>query len=232
MISATMKGDFMSICIFGDSVAKGIVYDEARKRYILIKNCFAGLFAEKTDFSVVNFARFGCTATKGLELLSRQKETLPSFSHVILGFGGNDCDMKWDEVSKAPEDVHQPNVPLMQFEEIYLKMIDIVKAAGSIPVMLSLPPLDSERFFKWVSKELDRENIKKFLGDIDFIYKWHESYDAVVKKLAERRSILLVDIRSVFLQEDRYSDLLCVDGMHPNEKGHALISKLLCDIIK
>ena len=215
--------------IFGDSVAKGVIFDEAKNKYTQLRNSFANLLAQKNDLSVVNYARFGCTVAKGAEILNKHIEELKSFSHTLLEFGGNDCDLNWSDISHSPDVNHCPNVTLPQFEDIYLKMIGNVKSAGSIPVILSLPPLDPERFFNWVSKGLDRENILKYLGDVGFIYRWHESYNTAVKNLARLHSIRLIDIREAFLRESAYSDYLCKDGMHPNEKGHALIGRLLGD---
>ena len=215
------------IGIFGDSVAKGVVFDEARNKYTQLKGCFANLFSQRNGLPITNYARFGCTITKGAEILNKHLGELKTFSHTVLEFGGNDCDFNWREISLSPLRPHLPNVPLPQFEEMYIKMIDAVKAAGSVPVMLSLPPLEPERFLKWVSKGLDRENILKYLGDVGFIYRWHESYSTAVNNLAKLRSICLVDVREAFLKENAYADLLCRDGMHPNEKGHALIGRLL-----
>ncbi|MCL1982083.1 MAG: SGNH/GDSL hydrolase family protein [Clostridiales bacterium] len=219
----------MSICVFGDSVAKGVIYDEAKNKYIHLKNSFINMFSQKLNLRVENYARFGCTVTKGIEILSRHKNELSSFSHTLLEFGGNDCDLQWNEISDSPEAEHLPNVPLPQFEEKYLKMIDIVRRTGSVPVMLNLPPLDSERFLKWVSRGQSRENILKFLGDVNAIFKWQESYSIAVKKLAQLHGVRFVDIRSAFMREDSYSDYLCRDGMHPNEKGHALVGRLLSE---
>jgi len=217
----------MTICIFGDSVAKGVIYDEAKNKYVYLKNCFVNMFAQKTNLPVTNYARFGCTIEKGVEILNKHKDELCSFSHTVLEFGGNDCDLNWSEISCAPHETHLPKVPLQQFQEIYLKMISIIKSAGSVPVILSLPPLDSERFFKWVSKGLNCENILKFLGDVEAIFKWQESYSNAIKNLAKKHSIQFIDIRDAFIKEGAYSDFLCSDGMHPNEKGHALIHRII-----
>ena len=92
-------------------------------------------------------------------------------------------------------------------------------------MLLSLPELDSQRFFDHVSAGLDRENILRWLeGDVNNIGHWHEQYNLEVFKLAARRGIKLIDISSVFLRQRRLSDFLCEDGMHPNEAGHRLIA--------
>ncbi|OLA61120.1 MAG: hypothetical protein BHW37_01125 [Firmicutes bacterium CAG:272_52_7] len=44
--------------------------------------------------------------------------------------------------------------------------------------------------------------------------------------------IPMIDIRSAFLVKRDYSDYLCEDGIHPNERGHKLIKDTLVDAIK
>ena len=217
----------MAICVLGDSVVKGIVYDEAKSKYVYLKNSFINILGRKADADITNYARFGCTITKGAEILNRHIDKLSLFSHTFLEFGGNDCDLKWDEISNSPRGIHLPQVPLPQFEEIYVKIINLIKAAGSLPAIMTLPPLDPEKFLNWVSKGLNRENIIKYLGDAKAIYKWHESYNTVVENISEKCAVRLLDIRGVFLRQNTYTDYLCIDGMHPNAKGHALIAGFL-----
>ena len=42
------------ICVFGDSVAKGVVLDNVKNRYSLLKNNFADQLAEILSISVTN----------------------------------------------------------------------------------------------------------------------------------------------------------------------------------
>ena len=37
----------------------------------------------------------------------------------------------------------------------------------------------------------------------------------------------MIDIRSAFLVRKDYTDYLCEDGIHPNEKGHRLIREAM-----
>ena len=74
---------------------------------------------------------------------------------------------------------------------------------------------------------MNGQNILTFLGEVDFIYKWQEMYSAAIEKLAVEEKIPIIDIRSGFLNKEDYSDYLCADGIHPNEKGHLLISGVL-----
>ena len=81
-----------SVCLFGDSVAKGVVFDSIRKKYRVIKDCFAASIESEEHLAVTNYSKFGCTITKGRELLERHANELSSFDFVVFEFGGNDCD--------------------------------------------------------------------------------------------------------------------------------------------
>lgn len=216
-----------SICVFGDSVAKGIIYDEKKEKYTFLKNSFINILAEKSNIPVTNYAKFGCTITKGVEILEKHREELSKYDYTILEFGGNDCDYNWAEIASFPDQKHVPNVPFDVFRERYEAVIKQVMLSGSKPIMLSLPPIDPNRFFNWVSKGLNKENILKWLGTKEEIYKWHAQYNEIVLELAKKHQIRVVDIRKAFFENNDYSDYICKDGIHPNEKGHALISKYI-----
>lgn len=89
------------ICVFGDSVAKGVVFDHVKQKYSLLKNGFADQLANIFSLSVTNYAKFGCTVTKGLELVKKHLDKIPwTMTISVLEFGGNDCDFDWAEVPK------------------------------------------------------------------------------------------------------------------------------------
>jgi len=111
-----------TVYLFGDSVARGIVLDETGS-YAPIKESFASMVAEKLGIDIVNKARFGCTIGKGLELVRRffGKDEFPKTPGTIalMEFGGNDCDFRWDEISRNPEGIHVPATPLADFSRMY-----------------------------------------------------------------------------------------------------------------
>jgi len=216
-----------SICAFGDSIMKGVVFDGIRGRYTFLKNSFANIFGMNTGIKVDNYAKFGCTITAGKKLIEKHTAELPGYEYTALEFGGNDCDFDWAAISGHPDGVHMAKTPIDDFEVLYSDVIDNVAANGSKPVLFSLPPLNAHRYFSWVSKGLNAENILHWLGDVEHIYRWHEMYNLVVVKLASVKRIPLIDIRRAFLETRNYVSLYCEDGIHPNEAGHALISEVI-----
>lgn len=215
----------MNICVLGDSVARGIVYDEIKHKYSSTKNSFSKIISNEKHLKIKNLAKFGCTVKKGSEILSNKFTSLSEYSYTFLEFGGNDCDFIWPEIADNPSKVHLSNVPTDKFQEYYEAMIKKIKELGSTPVILTLPPIDSKRFFNWSSKGLNKKNIMEFLGnDVDFIYRWHETYNKAIINLATKTNTPIIDIRKAFLSSEDYSNYLCIDGIHPNEKGHKLIA--------
>ena len=92
----------IKVCILGDSVAKGVVLDDARGRYIFAKESAARLFALDGGMEVDNLASFGCTVTKGEDMLQKCGPRIGDYDYTVLEFGGNDCDFDWKSVSDDP----------------------------------------------------------------------------------------------------------------------------------
>lgn len=217
-----------SICIFGDSIMKGVIFDAIKGRYIFLKNSFLNILGMRnSNVKVDNYAKFGCTITVGKQLIEKHAAELPGYEYTALEFGGNDCDFDWKAVSENPDALHIPKTPIDEFEKYYCEIIDSVVKTGSKPVLFSLPPLNAHRYFSWISRGLNAENILHWLGDEEHIYRWHEMYNIAVLKLAAVKNVTLIDIRKAFLETRNYLGLLCEDGIHPNEAGHALISEVI-----
>ncbi len=216
------------ICVFGDSLAKGVVFDQAKQKYGLIRDGFVDLACAALRIIPKNFSKFGCTITKGSEILNTHVKELADYDLTVLEFGGNDCDFDWVQIAANPQAEHQPKTPLGLFAKTYAQMIETVRNNGGHPVILNLPPIEPKRFFDWISRGLDADAILRWLGGrVDFIYRWHESYSIEIGKLARQYDVPVVDIRSAFLLRPDYATLLCEDGMHPNQAGHQVISRTL-----
>ncbi len=222
------------IYLFGDSVARGIIVDEQGK-YLPIKDCFSSLVAENLGINLVNKARFGCTITKGFDILRRyisgERAPAPTGNGeglALLEFGGNDCDFLWNEVAASPESDHLPLTPLDTFSRVYGEMIGTLRSNGLKPAIMSLPPLVADRYFDWITRNgLDRAAILSWLGDVQQIFRWHEGYDEAVRRVAAATSCPLLDIRKAFLEKRDYGEYMCQDGIHPNREGHRLIQSAL-----
>jgi acyl-CoA thioesterase-1 len=212
------------ILVLGDSVMKGIVFDQIAQRYRILKDGVVSLFTRLTKLEVTNLSVFGATVSKGQQQLQRRSRFIDEYGYALLEFGGNDCDFNWKEIADNPDGVHKPQTDLSDFSERYRAMVIKLRKKGVRPIIMSLPPLDPDRFFVTISKGLNADNILNWLGGhVDTIYRWHESYNLAVMKLAHEEEVPVIDVRTPFLIKHDYRNFICEDGMHPNESGHALI---------
>ena len=216
------------ISVFGDSILKGVIYEN--NTYKVSKNRFSNICEEVLGVSIENKAKFGSTVGIGKNIISKNidliKETKSKY--VVMEFGGNDCDYNWAEISENPDKEYNSKSTIAEFIEIYSYLIDELKKIEKEPVLLSLPPIDSVKYFNYISRKLNADNILKWMeGNKQFLTNWHERYNIEVFKLAINNNIPIVDITSKFLETKNYSRLLCDDGIHPNEDGHKVIAEAI-----
>ena len=213
---------FVGLNVWGDSIAKGVVFDETRGRYAICReNCLMKLSRE-AGISIENYSVMGQTSDAGLERM-RSGNGLAQGRVAVIEYGGNDCDIDWRAASENPEAFHDGKVPLDRFARNLTEMVRRAREANMLPVLVTPPPLVAQRYFDWVRKGLNGENIMKYLGDVERIYRWQEGYAEQVRTLAEKLNVMLVDIRSRMLESGKLEDLICLDGIHPNAKGHEVI---------
>ena len=218
--------------VLGDSILKGIQVDPATGRYVTRNDI--GIPGLERDFglTVKNGSHFGATVVKGARLLDRLLEKEAPCDAVVMDFGGNDCDFRWEQVAADPEGDHRPNVPLEEFLQRYREMIVRLRLHGITPVLYTLPPLEPERFFHWWCRDLDQAAVRRWLGGLSNIYAHQENYSRAVEQLARETGTPLVDIRGAFLAHGHVERLLCEDGTHPNSAGQSLIGQAFRDFAR
>ena len=216
------------ISIFGDSILKGVRMLKGTTRYGTTDDIGLESIAREHDWVLDNRSRFGCTVTKGELLLNRLLEKNDPPAAVLLEYGGNDADFRWDEVAARPLDEHLPNTPLPVFCDTLRRMVLALRERGVRPVLSTLPPISSERYLNWITRNgLSKENILLWLGDANAIYRYQENYSRAIERLAGELGCTLVDLRSAFLEQRVLLPVLCEDGIHPNDAGQRLIHDVL-----
>mgnify|MGYP004542170117 FL=1 len=221
------------ISAFGDSILKGVVFEKGK--YKISENNFANLCGKDLGVKIENKAKFGSTISVGEKSIEKNLDIIKNSDskYVLMEFGGNDCDYDWKSISERPTEIHKPKSEVEDFVERYTRLINEIKSMNKIPVLLSLPPIDAEKYFKKISEGLNGDNILIWMnGNKQHISNWHERYNIEVFKLAMNNNIPIIDITSKFLEIKDYSKLLCDDGIHPNEDGHKLIADAINEHIK
>ena len=216
------------ISVWGDSIGKGIMFDPARNRHVICRDSWETSLKQQ-GLDIHNYAVMGCTAPKGVTLMTEDR--LNKGGVAVIEFGGNDSDLDWKAVCDDPEKSadHFVRVTLPDFRSALSAMVERARSFGLLPVLSTPLPVIADRYFEWISKPLDRDKILDYLGAAEYIYRWQERYDIAVRETAAKLNVKLFDIRTRFLQERRIGDFMSLDGIHPNEKGHAIIRETVLE---
>lgn len=213
------------VLICGDSISAGIMYDDQAKRYVKSAEGFVNVLQNSLNCVVKNISRFGNTILTAVPKLKKNLESEKP-DVVLIELGGNDCDFKWDQIALNPKADWQPATSVAEFQSALQGIISTLREKGIAPVLTTLPPLDPERYFNWISKNSREtgEKILEWLGSVSRIYWWHERYNAAVLQVAEHTKTVWIDLRGAFLSTPDFRCYLCRDGIHPNREGHRLIA--------
>ena len=212
------------VWLFGDSIMKGITLDENYK-YCINKNFNPVGSAQKT----ANKSVMGATVKKGLEMFARSQ--VENDNTVIIEYGGNDCNFDWDEVSRCPEKNHLPNITIEEFYDKYLSMIKNAQKSAHRVLVATLVPLDAEKYFEWICKDRNKENILSWLGDKSMLSRWQETYNSAALLAAKTLNCEVLDLRTPFLLSHNFKQLMCADGIHPSVEGHKIIEQTIKNAI-
>lgn len=209
--------------IWGDSLFRGILFDGRRKRHVICAENAVALAQKAIGLCVENHAHMGYTVRNGYQSIQKIDPGHMKDRLVLLEFGGNDCDFNWAEVACDPYRAHQCRVPPEQYRQTLTDMIALVKAAGGVPVLTTLPPLDAPKYFSWITRNNEAARILEFLGDIHQIYRWQEYYSLMNLDIAKTNGLLCLPLREYILSKGSQGAWMCDDGIHPNERCHKWI---------
>lgn len=215
--------NFADICIYGDSLMKGTIPVQSRYKFTIGE--YLDRLTQRLPLKIVNRAKFGAYVSKGESMLRQDLERSNTARYTLLEYGGNDCNFDWAAISADPDGEHRPKTPLDAFLRTLEGMADALLEAGSQPVLMTLPPIDAEKYLDSICADArcDRRNILRWLGDANMIYRYHELYSSSIEKLAIRRGLPIVDVRTRFLDKHNYRSLISEDGIHPSQSGYDIM---------
>ena len=218
----------MEITVYGDSILKGVRLEDGR---YLVDREWEQLLSRRFGWSITNRARFGCTLRKGLAVIRHDLPHFPAGGFAVLEFGGNDCDHDWAAIAADPGGEHSSKTPPEEFLSLYREAIGAVRRGGMTPVVLTLPPIHSETYLSFLCRNgLSREQILEWMGDVERIARWQESFSDMAAEAAHSEGALLIDVRAAFPRDpELVRPLVCGDGIHPSRLGQWLICRTLSE---
>lgn len=138
-----------------------------------------------------------------IDALSRKPEWL------VVAFGINDS---WQDKGRGTP----PRIPLPRFREYLTAFVHSMDSIGGRTLILGPNPLGS-RYERFRKRQLDQ-------------------YRRAARHVAHRTGAIWVDKHPAFRRACRTSgrplDSLLLDGMHPNDEGHAIVASILSQTIR
>lgn len=212
---------------WGDSILKGVISNGDSKDFEITPNDSLSLVGNKLGIQITNKSIYGATIQKLRRTQQKNFRVEISAEFGLIESGSNDCDFEWSEVCKNPNAPHVQKCPLDEFCKILEEMILDSRQNKITPIVITPPPLVSKWWFKNICLGLDEKIILDFLGgDKEKLFQSQELYSEAAKNVAQKTNAQIIDVRTEFLAQGDFEKLMCLDGIHPNEKGHEFMARI------
>ena len=146
-------------------------------------------------------------------------------NYTILEFDVSDFGFDWEEIARNPHAPIKPRKSVSAFKTYYNRIISSAKDSGVVPVLVSLPPVDADNYYDFITRSRnseEKDNILQWLGGSpEFLAEWQDLYNEAIFDLGAENGVPVVDVTAKFRQDH---ELMGPDGMHPNENGLKLIA--------
>lgn len=223
-----MENGIQKIIVIGDSILKGAVTGtDSGHLFDIIEDSSLNLAQKSLGFEMDNQSVFGNVIAKGQRKLSKMLERGETADLCIVEFCGNDCDYDWAVVSENPDAPHEPRTPLADYLRMYGEMVSLLREHKITPLVMISPALCAERWFNHITNGHNAQNILKFLGgDKEKPFTNQKEYDDALVDFCQKNNVQTVNMREPMLAGGHFDDLMCKDGIHPNEDGYRFMSEI------
>lgn len=141
----------------------------------------------------------------------------------------------WKAIAANPSGHYEPKMDLVAFKALYINKIAQARACGQEPVLVSLPIMDENRYFAYITRGMSLQECKNILywlgGNIERLRNMHELYNLCLFRLAALQCVHIVDITSPMLASAHYEQLLEHDGVTLSASGQAVVDNELSSLL-
>ncbi len=141
----------------------------------------------------------------------------------------------WQEIAANPSGQHEPAMDLVAYKAQYTNRIAQARAHGQEPVLISLPIMDENRYFAFITRGMSMQERKNLLywlgGKTERLRNIHALYNLSLFRLAAQQCVHIIDITSPMLASAHYEQLLEQDGVTLSPEGKQLVENELSTLI-
>ncbi len=206
----------MKLVVFGDSILKGVItIPNSGKLFDTTENDSLTLAQKELGFELDNRSIYGNITSKGLLKLQKFFDKGESADFCVIEFGSNDCDYDWGTLVQK--------VPLEDYLANLTAMVKLCREHKVTPLMMGLIPYVCDDWFKTIIKGHDEAAILNFLGgSAETLGKNQLIYKNAQADFVQKNNVQFLDPWTIF---ESHKELMCYDGIHPNEEGYQQLSK-------
>ena len=206
----------MKLVVFGDSILKGVItIPNSGKLFDTTENDSLTLAQKELGFELDNRSIYGNITSKGLLKLQKFFDKGESADFCVIEFGSNDCDYDWGTLVQK--------VPLEDYLTNLTAMVKLCREHKVTPLMMGLIPYVCDDWFKTIIKGHDEAAILNFLGgSAETLGKNQLIYKNAQADFVQKNNVQFLDPWTIF---QGHKELMCYDGIHPNEEGYQQLSK-------
>ncbi len=133
----------------------------------------------------------------------------------------------WRAIAVDPSGRHESDIDLVAYKALYINKIAQARARGLEPVLVSLPVMDENRYFAYITRGMSMQERKNMLywlgGRTERLRNIHELYNLALFRLAALQCVHIIDITSPMLAHPNYCELLEQDGVTLSAAGESLV---------
>ena len=141
----------------------------------------------------------------------------------------------WQEIAANTSGKHKPVMDLVAYKAQYTNRIAQARAHGQEPVLVSLPIMDENRYFAFITRGMSMQERKNLLywlgGKTERLRNIHALYNLSLFRLAAQQCVHIIDITSPMLASAHYEQLLEQDGVTLSPEGQQLVDNELSTLI-
>lgn len=145
--------------------------------------------------------------------------------HVIYPANGLCYD--WKSIAANPYAEHHPQVELVAYKAQYINMIAQARTCGQEPILTSLPIIDADRYFAFITRGMtlqERKNILCWLGGSTVrLLNIHALYNLSLFRIASNHCVHIIDVTSPMLSRLNQTELLEMDGISLSSLGQSVV---------
>lgn len=204
------------IVAFGNSITNGVrpdgsVAEEDTFRYLLQQSLIESTGQE---IKVINAGVNADVSTLALRRI--EKDVLRHKpDYVTIMFGVNDAGFFRPDGPVADT----PRVSEEDFEASLLKMIELISKVDAQPILVTPVPMSPSYHLADYPPYV--EHGLNYLVD---------EYSDIIRHLAEKLNLPLIDVHRKF-SENSETQKFVPDGIHPDKRGHKLISEIYFELL-